>query len=105
MHHPREPVSLHMNLYIIGKLLYLEKENPSTFNDLIISRNIVFVPLINVDGFIANNMIFKEKNKFGKIRKNQRKSAEFLLCSDLDIGVDLNRNYNHSFGSDNEGIL
>ena len=68
---------------------------------LIFSTNTIrFIPAINVDGYNFFKQNFNNKfNLFA--RKNRHKEIE--CHSDLEIGVDLNRNYETAFGYDDKG--
>jgi hypothetical protein len=46
--------------------------------------------------------IYGDTKKLSLIRKNRRSNKE-IHCSDYDVGVDLNRNYDFKFGYDNIG--
>jgi len=73
MHHAKEPISMAMNLYIILKLLYEYTINKESFQVLLSTRNIYFIPLINVDGAIENENCYNEKFTLNlcTIRKNR----------------------------------
>jgi hypothetical protein len=115
MHHGREPTSMMMNLYLIHKLVYLNTmyKNDTSISDLLNSVNIYFIPILNVDGYKANNEIFQISGDINKcmIRKNRRVTPpeKFEHCIDnedsdnITPGVDLNRNYGFKFAHDNEG--
>ena len=109
MHHPREPVSFLMNINIMFRILYDYTHNNTSILELIESRSIYFIPIVNVDGFVENIKNYELTGKYGKIRKNRRNTSEFVNCSFhpdktiSDIGVDLNRNYDFKFGLDDEG--
>jgi hypothetical protein len=110
MHHAREPVSGLMNINLILRILHEYYHNKNSYiKELIKSRNIYFIPIINVDGFIRNNEIYESTKKFGMARKNRRISHQcmeyinyYLIISEMD-GVDLNRNYGYKFAHDNSG--
>jgi len=82
LHHAREPISVSMNLYILFKILYELKMKNKDYEELVDSRNIYFIPLINMDGY-ENNVIYYESlggNDFGYARKNRRNGIEFSEC-------------------------
>ena len=101
MHHGREPVSMMMNIYLILHLLSLPKVYLHLF---LSSTNIYFVPIINIDAYKYNSEKYLStfSLKDANIRKN-RKPHKNITCSQKDIGVDLNRNYDFYFGEDNKG--
>ena len=97
MHHGREPVSMMMNIYLILHLLSLPKVYLHLF---LSSTNIYFVPIINIDAYKYNSekyLISHSKNDL-YARKNRRPYKE-KYCSEKDLGVDLNRNYDFFFGN------
>jgi len=81
MHHAREPVSFLMNMNIILKILYEINKGNNLMKELIGSRNIFFIPILNIDGYIANNIYYEDNKDFGMIRKNRKKGPIFLSCS------------------------
>lgn len=94
LHHAREPVSLTQMIYYMWYLL----EN-ATSNDKVASiiRNteLYFIPCVNPDGYIYNETTKPQGG--GLWRKNRRNNG------DGTFGVDLNRNYGHEWGHDNQG--
>jgi len=84
MHHAREPVSLLMNLYTIFKILFELQMGNSDYFELIYTRNIYFVPLINIDGYQYNVNIFVNSGEmpFGLARKNRRIGNLFSNCEE-----------------------
>ena len=85
IHHAREPIGGTINVYTAWKLLenYENGEPEATF--LLTNRNIVFVPIINPDGYEEN--IKNYPNGGGLWRKNKR------IYDNKVYGVDINRNY------------
>ncbi len=81
MHHAREPVSFLMNMNIILKILYEINKGNNLMKELIDSRNLFFIPILNIDGYIANNKYYEDNRDFGMIRKNRKKGSIFLSCS------------------------
>lgn len=84
IHHAREPVSLLMNFYILFKILYELQLGNSDYFELIYTRNIYFVPLINMDGYQYNVNLFEESNgkTFGLARKNRITGSLFTKCDE-----------------------
>jgi len=90
LHHSREPMALESVLYYMWWLL----ENYGVDNDatyLIDNRELHFVPVVNPDGYVYNQMTNPQGG--GMWRKNRRNNG------DGSYGVDLNRNYSSSFGN------
>lgn len=82
IHHAREPVSLMMNIYLIFKILFEISIGNVEYEELVLTRNIHFIPLINVDGYQYNVILFDSinGNEFGMVRKNRRGGPEFSYC-------------------------
>lgn len=84
VHHAREPVSLSMNLYVLLKILFELKMKNEDYEELVYTRNVLFVPLINLDGYEFNVILFEsvDSNGFGYARKNRRRGNEFGSCEE-----------------------
>lgn len=84
VHHAREPISLLMNIYIILKFLYEIKNQNSDYLELIHTRNIYFIPLINIDGFEYNVILYDSimMHQYGLVRKNRKNGKEFGDCDE-----------------------
>ena len=95
--HSREPLGM-MNLMYFVQLLLEEYDEDPELNYLINNREIWFIPVVNPDGYIYNELI--EPNGGGMHRKNRLDTN----CGNGDNrGVDLNRNYGYGWGSDDTG--
>jgi carboxypeptidase T len=66
-------------------------------------HNIIFVPIVNIDGFHEINAYWKRDNTLEFFRKNMRKEGGVSCQTSVDYGVDLNRNYDLAFGRDADG--
>ena len=108
MHHGREPVSMMMNIYLILHLLSI---SDGYLHLLLSSTDIFFIPIINIDSYKYNcenyfnnhielSNLLSRKNRNPFYEKTKTKKAN---CKNDDIGIDLNRNYDYFFGSDNKG--
>jgi carboxypeptidase T len=86
-HHAREHLSVEIPLKL-AEYLASKYDTDARVRDLIDSREVLIVPMINPDG--AEYDIQDSNYKYW--RKNRRKN------SDGSYGVDLNRNYNAGFG-------
>lgn len=84
IHHAREPVSLLMNIYIIFKIIYELQLGNIEYREMISTRNIHFIPLINIDGYQYNNILYDSiyGSDFGLARKNRRTGPEFGKCDE-----------------------
>ena len=95
--HAREPVGMMNLFYFIQHLTEkYEVDNEVTF--LVNNREMWFIPVVNPDGYVYNEVIEPEGG--GMHRKNRLDTN----CGDgTNRGVDLNRNYSYGWGSDNSG--
>jgi len=63
----------------------------------------LFLPIINYDGYIAINHAYVKTGVMQEIRKNQNAYTAQGACDKTSIGVDLNRNYGFKWGNDDAG--
>ncbi len=94
LHHAREPASLTQLILYMWYLL----ENYETDEEvkyLVDNTAMYFVPCVNPDGYIYNELT--DPNGGGFWRKNRRNN------NDGTFGVDLNRNYDYEWGIDDNG--
>ena len=100
LHHAREPMSIIAPLYYAEWLLdnYGTNEMATYIVD---NREIWFVPILNIDGYVYNQEI--APNGGGMWRKNKRDNDENNNFSPNNDGVDLNRNYGYGWGYDDIG--
>ncbi|MEM6785358.1 MAG: M14 family zinc carboxypeptidase [Bacteroidota bacterium] len=94
LHHAREPQSMATVLYFMIYLLEHYGTDPEV-TYLVDNRRLVFVPVLNPDGYVYNETI--GPNGGGLWRKNRRPVANG------SVGVDLNRNYGYEWGRDDSG--
>jgi hypothetical protein len=94
MHHAREPIGMEVCLETMNRLTN-GYGTDTLITRLVDSREIFFVPIVNVDGYEWNRMNWP--NGGGMWRKNRVDNG------DGTYGVDLNRNYGYMWGYDNEG--
>ncbi len=85
VHHAREPIGATLIVYAAWKLLELMESNDTEIMYLLNNRNIVFLPILNPDGYEINYT--KSPTGGGLWRKNAR------IIEGEVMGVDLNRNY------------
>ncbi|MBK8621516.1 MAG: immune inhibitor A [Saprospiraceae bacterium] len=95
LHHAREPNSLSQMLYYMWFLLENYGTDPMV-TKLLNETQMVFVPCINPDGYMLNET--QNPSGGGMWRKNVWKNNQGTL-----MGVDLNRNYEYSWGYDDSG--
>jgi predicted deacylase len=88
-HHARELISMTQIFFLLEHVLALNLNN----------REIIFIPVLNVEGLAAICQEYKSNKKILEIRKNMRPNS----CSIRERGVDLNRNYGYKWGYDNKG--
>ncbi|MCK4305667.1 MAG: hypothetical protein KAY24_15625 [Candidatus Eisenbacteria sp.] len=94
LHHANEPQGLMSLIYFMWYLL----ENYGVDEEvtyLVDSREMYFVPVLNVDGYLYNELSHPDGG--GMWRKNGRNNG------DGTHGVDLNRNYGYMWGYDDVG--
>jgi carboxypeptidase T len=89
LHHAREPQSMACMMYYIYWLLENYGTNPEA-TYLLNNREIFFVPVMNVDGYVYNQTT--NPNGGGNWRKNRRNNGAG------NFGIDLNRNYDYGWG-------
>jgi hypothetical protein len=92
--HAREVITPEVLFYFIDHLT-LNYGILSEVTDLVDNREMWFVLVVNPDGYYHNEVI--EPSGGGMWRKNRRDNG------DGTYGVDLNRNFGHMWGYDNEG--
>ncbi len=94
LHHAREPGSMQTLVYFMWYLLENYGLDPQV-TYLLENRQLHFVPMINPDGYLYNQNGYEEGNIYW--RKNRRDNGGG------SYGVDLNRNYGHTWGYDDNG--
>ncbi len=92
--HAREVITPLTVFHIMDHLLDNYGADPD-ITDLVNSREIWFVPMVNPDGYYHNEVI--APNGGGLWRKNRRNNG------DGTYGVDLNRNFGYAWAYDNSG--
>ncbi len=95
--HAREPISMMNLIYFIRYMCenFGLKKLPT---ELLQTREMWFILCVNPDGYVYNESI--APNGGGMHRKNRRDTG---CDSGTAHGVDLNRNYGYSWGTNNEG--
>ena len=92
IHHAREPASLQQLIFYMWYLLENYESDPE-IQAIVDNTELVFVPVINPDGYLFNQ--FTDPNGGGFWRKNRNNGN----------GVDNNRNYDyHIDGNPNNGV-
>jgi hypothetical protein len=100
LHHAREPMSMTQMIYYMWYLLEQYSQNPEVRN-ILDETELYFIPCINPDGYILNNQLHPDGG--GMWRKNARDNNSDNILDEREDGVDINRNYGHNWGHDNEG--
>jgi len=105
-HHPRELTSITMVMYMMLKFLYEYVNDVRQIESDFIEKRAAFffIPIVNLDGFLTLENIFKKTGKIYYLRKNKNTSHTKKKCSgkkQYEYGVDLNRNYGYGFGGPN----
>ena len=95
--HAREPLSM-MNFFYFAQKLAEGYNSDEELTYLVNNREMWFVPVINPDGYVFNELI--EPFGGGMHRKNRRNTN----CGNgTTRGVDLNRNFGYEWGANNTG--
>lgn len=94
LHHAREPVSMQQLIHYMWWLLENYGTDPQA-TYLVDNRELYFVPCLNPDGYVYNQITNPDGG--GMWRKNRK------VNENGSFGVDLNRNYGHEWGLDDEG--
>ncbi len=100
LHHAREPMSLSQMIYYMYYILE-NYETDESIKFLVDNTEMYFVPCINPDGYIYNEL--SRPNGGGMWRRNTRDNDDNGAFSPQADGVDLNRNYDHEWGRDDVG--
>lgn len=94
VHHAREPGGLSSTIFYMWYLLENYASDPHV-KAILDNTELYFVPCLNPDGYLQN--IATDPGGGGMWRKNMRDNL------DGTFGVDINRNYGHSWGYDDIG--
>jgi carboxypeptidase T len=94
LHHCREVNALSQMLFFMWHLLENYDKDPQ-IKYLLDNTALYFVPIVNPDGYVFNQTTRPQGG--GMWRKNRRNNGNNTF------GVDLNRNYGHQWGIDNNG--
>ncbi len=94
LHHAREPLGLSQLVYYMWYVLE-NYDKSLEIKQLVDNTEMYFIPMINPDGYVHNETIAPDGG--GMWRKNRRKNSNGTM------GVDLNRNYGHEWGFNNQG--
>lgn len=93
LHHAREPIGVQQLLFFMWYLLE-NYENDSLVKYLVDNSELYFVPVINPDGYVYNELTNPLGG--GNWRKNRRNTG-------TAYGIDINRNYGYMWGLDDQG--
>ncbi len=94
LHHAREPNSMAQMIYFLWYMLENYETDPEV-QYLVDNVEMYFVPCLNVDGYLYNELT--DPTGGGFWRKNRR------VNGDGTFGVDLNRNYGYEWGINDTG--
>lgn len=93
LHHSREPMSMMQMMYFMWYILEKYDTDPE-IKYLVSKTELFFVPCVNPDGYIYNEMTHPSGGGLWRKNRNNSNGAG---------GVDLNRNYSVGFAYDNNG--
>ena len=99
--HSREGMSLMTLLYYM-RFLVENYGQVDSVTDLVDSRDLYFIPLVNPDGYEINWQYYLNQKSFGLWRKNARDNNGDSKLDAYD-GVDINRNFGFKWGFDDTG--
>ena len=104
LHHAREFISVSELIYYMWYLLENYDKNPLV-KEIVDHTELYFVPVVNPDGMEYNIQGYDADNdSFTRdFRKNMRDNDSNGIFDPQIDGVDLNRNYGHEWGFDDEG--
>lgn len=98
MHHAREPMSMMQLMYFVCSLLENYKTDTSA-QRIINGTELYIIPCVNPDGYIYNEEVYNHDfdgtDYYWRKNRRDHKNGNY--------GVDLNRNYGHKWGLNNEG--
>jgi carboxypeptidase T len=100
LHHAREPNSLAQLIFYMWYILE-NYDNDPEIAFLIDNVEMYFIPCINPDGYIYNEMM--DPDGGGLWRKNKRDNDNDGQFEEDFDGVDLNRNYGYEWGFNDSG--
>jgi hypothetical protein len=104
LHHARELISVSQNIYYMWYLLENYNKDPM-IKQMLDHTELYFVPVVNPDGLTYNIQGYDPfEDAFTRNhRKNMRDNDNDGTFDPETDGVDLNRNYGHEWGYDEEG--
>lgn len=104
LHHARELISTSQTIYYMWYLLENYNKDPM-IKQMLDQTELFFVPVVNPDGLNYNIAGYEaDEDVFTRYhRKNMRDNDEDGVFNPEKDGVDLNRNYGHEWGHDDEG--
>lgn len=94
LHHAREPNGLSQMIFFLWHLLENYAQDPQ-IQYIVNNAELYFIPCVNPDGYLYNEATDPQGG--GLFRKNRRANPNGTF------GVDLNRNYGHFWGNDDQG--
>lgn len=97
LHNADELTSTSQCIYTMLRLLFDYVKQDDTTVQLLSDTTIIFIPIVNVEGWEAITRHFMKTKDLVKVNKNRNEYADQADCPPRDIGVDLNRNYAHKF--------
>ncbi len=94
--HAREPGGVSTLFGFVWHLVRNYGNDPEV-TELLNSRRLYFIPIVNPDGYVYN------ESSDGYWRKNKRDNDNDGIFEESDDGVDLNRNFSYEWGYDDNG--
>ena len=97
--HPREPYSTYLTEKVLDDVL----NNYFTdyyFRYMLDNSLLILFPFVNIDGYYKYKKLIEDKAPLEIKQKYRKNMNKYGKCKDQwDYGVDINRNFNSSFGS------
>jgi hypothetical protein len=101
LHHAREPLGMAVILHFVHQLLVGWQAGEHEAVALLLARRVWLLPCVNPDGYASNTLLPPRPVAQRMVRKNRAPGC--ANGHSVDVGVDLNRNYDFSWQLDNVG--
>ena len=101
LHHSREPLGSLVSLHYADRLVRAWLAGDAAAAALLAQRALVVLPVVNPDGY-AWNLAHIDDPALRMVRKNRRPACGGRPGI-VDVGIDINRNYDFAFDHDDDG--
>ena len=106
-HHARELVSVQMPLFMLIDLLHGLVHRDEEKLILLQRSKFFFIPMVNADGSYKIFDYYQTNGKLLLKRKNMDhtyQTAKNVDCGEMEMGVDINRNYGYNFKAADDNV-